>query len=91
MNEQETQSAVSSTQLVMRLREQAKDLEIMEHLKAYATVDRAAAGRIERLESHFREIARLYYLGCIELVDETADDQRHFESVLDDGCGNTPA
>lgn len=82
-----TANGGSVQRLVMRLRKQADDLEIMEHLKPYATDCRAAAGRLERLESHFREIEKLYNQGCIELVDETADDQAMFEAVLEDGCG----
>lgn len=42
--------------------------------------------RIKKLESHFREIEKLYHRGCIALVDETADDRKHFEMILEDGC-----
>ena len=59
MNEPETQSAVSSTQLVMRLREQANDLRIQENLKPYGDVCDEAAARLDKLESAW-ELLREY-------------------------------
>lgn len=81
---------VRCLRLVLRLRSQANDLAIMENLKPYAKLTDEAADRIFALQEHFRQLGRLYRLGCVKLVDAKPVEVELFEWMLIDGTGDEP-
>jgi hypothetical protein len=83
-------AGLRSSELVLRLRSQANDLAIMQNLKPYAKLTDEAADRIFALQEHFRQLGRLYRLGCVKLVDAKPIEVELWEWMLKDGTGDEP-